>query len=72
MSGHTFVMCSPCPRHAVTCKSCSQTNAAGDGVTHLAWRLRHGEVPFDKGHRPKIVILHAGTNGAQHLLHTSS
>lgn len=36
---------------------------ADDKVEHLAWRLRHGELPIDKAHHPKIVILHAGTNG---------
>ena len=36
---------------------------ADDRVEHLAWRLRHGELPTDKAHHPKIVILHAGTNG---------
>ena len=36
---------------------------ADDKVEHLAWRLRHGELPTDKAHHPKIVILHAGTNG---------
>ncbi|CAL8463192.1 g2726 [Coccomyxa elongata] len=35
---------------------------ASDGVEQLAWRLQHGEVPTDKTHQPKVLILHVGTN----------
>ncbi|BDA44584.1 probable platelet-activating factor acetylhydrolase IB subunit beta at C-terminar half [Coccomyxa sp. Obi] len=35
---------------------------ASDGVEQLAWRLQHGELPTDKAHQPKVLVLHVGTN----------